>query len=103
MTCLIDSVRELDVLAVKWKCHRCDTHDHQEERGRYIIFRPAAGWHEYREIKRCCAGVDNYEKPSQHGEELQYILDQGIVAEVPLYEEIERNVDKRYKKKTRSK
>lgn len=92
-------VRELDVFAVKGKCHCCDTHYHEEDRGWHIIFCRAAGWHEYREIHRYGAGVDNQEKPPQLGENLQHILDQGMMAEASLYEEIERNINKRYKKR----
>lgn len=100
---LIVSIRELDVLAVKWKCHHYGAHDHHEERCRDMVFRPATGWHEHREIRLCCACVDNYEKPSQHGEYLKYILYHGIVGEVSLNDEIEKNINKWGKKKTRSK
>ena len=100
MALLLVPVRELDVFAVKGKCHCCDTNYHEEDRGWHIIFCRTAGWHEYHEIHRIGAGVDNQEKPPQYSENFQHTLDEGMMAVTSLYVEIKRDINERYKKKT---
>jgi hypothetical protein len=97
---LLVSVRERDVFAIQRKGHCCDTHNYEEDRGWYIIFCRTSGWHEYRQFHRSGAGRNDQEKSPQYGENLQYILDQGMMAEASLYVEIKKNINKRNKKKS---
>lgn len=68
-----------------------------------MIFHPGTAWHEHREVRGCGHGVDDREKPRQHGECLQRALNRGLIAEFSLNEEIDREIQKRDEKEARPK